>query len=520
MMSTQQYVPQWSVGEIILTAGKEYDNPYTDVEVYAVFTGPGNETLRRPAFWDGGNTWKVRFAPPTASGTWTWHTVCSNPADTGLHEKQGSLEAVAPSDSNPFLRAGLLRMSPNHRNVVRADGSPLFLVGDTAWSLPWRATPEAVKIYAADRRDKGFNCVLLMSILPDADAVGPRNRQQIGGFDVGFEDFSTGHMNQMNVAYFQYMDELMALLLEHGIVPIYSPVFQGYGWQGKNVLGNRLPPSEYARYCRFLVARYGAQPAMWLVSADSHGLAPTVDAGGQEFEAWDDYHQPAGIHYSPSDKDHQNRSYQDAEWLDFQWCQTGHDGTDTIKVTAMCDNLPIKGVANGEPTYEGIADPTRAIGWWQGNEAWSNLTAGGTMGVFYGVAALWQWKLTADEPGWPAWAIDHHSWSSALHLEGSTYVGYVGRALAGFDFIDMEKHPELAGGKSCVAKPGKFYCVYLPTGGKVTLTGLTEPLPSYWFNPRTGEMQDHGLAAVATYTTSAPDAQPWVLLVGVRKETN
>ena len=132
--------------------------------------------------------------------------------------------------------------------------------------------------------------------------------------------------------------------------------------------------------------------------------------------------------------EHQNRSHQEAEWLDFQWCQTGHDGHHINKVSEMADNVPTKGVANGEPTYEEIGSPTNAAGWWQGHEAWSNLTGGGTMGVFYGVAALWQWKFTAEEPGWPAWAVDNYSWQEALHLEGSAYVGAVSKALAGFDF--------------------------------------------------------------------------------------
>jgi hypothetical protein len=203
------------------------------------------------------------------------------------------------------------------------------------------------------------------------------------------------------------------------------------------------------------VARYGARPAIWLVSADSTGLQPCVEAGGKEIHEQDAYCQPTGIHYSPFDgsrtndrKGHHNRSHQDAEWLDFQWCQTGHDGVhDVDKVSLMHDDLPTKAVANGEPTYEGISDPARAAGWWQGNEAWSNLTAGGTMGVVYGVAALWQWTLYADEPGWPKWAEDPFTWRDALQKDGSRYIGYVSRAFAGYDFVDMTKHSEFSSGR-------------------------------------------------------------------------
>jgi len=45
------------------------------------------------------------------------------------------------------------------------------------------------------------------------------------------------------------------------------------------------------------------------------------------------------------------------------------------------------------------------------------------MGVVYGAAGLWQWKVRADEPGWQAWCSQKMSWKDALELEGSAYVG-------------------------------------------------------------------------------------------------
>ena len=85
------------------------------------------------------------------------------------------MTAAPYTGSNPLLAHGLLQMSQGHRNVVYADGSPFMMVGDTAWSLPWRGTTESVAVYAQDRQSKGFNAVLLMSIQPDRKAVGPRS---------------------------------------------------------------------------------------------------------------------------------------------------------------------------------------------------------------------------------------------------------------------------------------------------------------------------------------------------------
>lgn len=166
------------------------------------------------------------------------------------------------------------------RNLVHADGKPALLVADTAWALPWRATEEHCRVYAADRRAKGFNAVLLMSVQPDMHAQGPRDRTVDEGFGVGFEDLPDGHINQLNPAYFQYLDRLTAILVEYEIVPVLQPVFQGFGWKGLSVAGTVVPPAEYARYCRYLVARYGARPMISLVGADGSGYEPQIPAEG------------------------------------------------------------------------------------------------------------------------------------------------------------------------------------------------------------------------------------------------
>ncbi len=58
---------QWVATELTFTAERDYANPYTDVQMHADFQGDGGVMVRRPAFWDGGRTWRVRFAPPSAA---------------------------------------------------------------------------------------------------------------------------------------------------------------------------------------------------------------------------------------------------------------------------------------------------------------------------------------------------------------------------------------------------------------------------------------------------------------------
>ncbi|MEZ4675756.1 MAG: DUF4038 domain-containing protein [Caldilineaceae bacterium] len=202
-------------------------------------------------------------------------------------------------------------------------------------------------------------------------------------------------MNELNPAYFQYLDQLVRILLTMKRM-VFQPVFFGFGWKGKSVAGPVLPPAEYARYCRYLVARYGARPAIYLVGGDGSGVEAPV-AGGAEVELWDAYAQPTGIHYRPHAD---NCAHQDAPWLDFQWCQTGHSGEHRPeRVADMWRNTPIKAVANGEPTHEHGGQPGKAAGWWQGHEAWSTLRRRHDGGGLRRVGSLWQWALHGDEAG-------------------------------------------------------------------------------------------------------------------------
>lgn len=464
---------QWHEIELTFSSGKEYSNPYTDVEFWVEFTGPSGEKLIRPGFWDGSNSFKVSFANPLDKGEWQWTSFASNMADAGLHGKSGKLVSAPYSGNNPLVMNGLLRMSPGKCNVVHANGKSFLMIGDTPWALLWRGTVESVTEYAQKRQSQGFNTALLMSLQPDRDAVGPRNRTEVGAFDVAFPDLKDGHINQLNTGYFQYFDTLRNILIDHGIVPVYQPVFHGFRWKGQNVLGWNVDEKEYARYCRYLVARFGAKPAMWLVTGDSDSRDKGIVQGGEEIEKWDAYEQPTGQHYSPYCTlvpdwwnrsyeyiPHQNKVNQDKGWLDFQWCQTGHGGEHLFpKVEKMYANILFK-----------------------------------------------------DEPGWPDWANSNVSWKEALQLPGANYVGYLGKALEGLDIADIEMHPELTGRKPCLAKPGELYLVYLPEGGEVTIADLPENLTFRWFNPVKGEFYTEG-KTVANQLFSSEMGQPSVLIV-------
>ena len=226
--------------------------------------------------------------------------------------------------------------------------------------MPWRATREQAGEYAADRAGKAFNAALLMVVQPDMHATGPEERYLDEGFARAFDDLPRGTLRELRPEYFAYLDGLVEELVSRGIVPVYQPVFHGYGWKGLSVVGRVASGEDVARFQRYLIARYGAKPAIWLVGGDGDGLTPNISAAGETCHALDAYGHPRGIHYQPHAEPN---AHQGADWLDFQWCQTGHNGEHMPdRVAAMFRETPTKAVANGEPTYENMGATGRGAG--------------------------------------------------------------------------------------------------------------------------------------------------------------
>jgi hypothetical protein len=169
----------------------------------------------------------------------------------------------------------------------------------------------------------------------------------------------------------------------------------------------------------------------------------------------------------------------------------------------MWEKRPVKAIANGEPTYEHIGEAGRAAGWWQGHEAWQNLTAGGTMGVVYGAGSLWQWRLDTTEEH-QEWCVAHQAdWREALDFEGSRYVGILSRIFEGLPFAGMEPNYQHTYGRPGLIVPGKFYLVYLYKGGSLEIA-KSEGVPEKYrvLDPKTADIvasgEGHGWIQINT----------------------
>ena len=93
----------YSVMEIALLAAGDHSRPL-DMDVRARFDGPGGTSITIPAFYDGGSTWRLRFAP-VATGEWRYVTQ-SEPPDPGLNGQSGRITVGLPAGTNALSQHG------------------------------------------------------------------------------------------------------------------------------------------------------------------------------------------------------------------------------------------------------------------------------------------------------------------------------------------------------------------------------------------------------------------------------
>jgi hypothetical protein len=113
-------------------SGKQYSDPFNQVDVDVIVTTPEGHEERVPAFWAGGSVWRVRYAPP-APGTYRLRSVCSDAANKDLHNVTSALHAEAYTGENPHYKNGVLKIAQDRRHFEYANGTPFFWLGDTWW---------------------------------------------------------------------------------------------------------------------------------------------------------------------------------------------------------------------------------------------------------------------------------------------------------------------------------------------------------------------------------------------------
>lgn len=439
------------MAEISFTASAAHNDPFNTINLDAVFTTPTGQVLRVPAFWAGGNMWKVRYASPEV-GTHRFQTECSKPDDTGLHGIKGEVEVTPYSGENPLYKHGPLHISENKRYLEHADGKPFFWLGDTWWMglchrLHW---PDDVKTLAADRKQKGFSVIQIVAgLYPDMHPFDPR-----GANEAGFP--WEPEYAAIRPEYFDSADQRLLYLVDQGFSPCIVGAW-GYfmPWMGVE---------KTNQHWRYLIARYGALPVTWCAAGEAN--LPWYLAKGFPYDdraqitkwtevlryirATDPFHRPLTIHPTGIGRLSARNATDDPALIDFDLLQTPHGQREAVEPTVRTvqesyADTPRMPVINGEAAYEMLGDnlPTK----WTRQMFWLCMT-NGACGHTYGGNGIWQ----CNRPGQPHGPSPHHPpgsfgygkipWNESMNLPGSAQVAYGKKLFEKYAWQEFAPHPE------------------------------------------------------------------------------
>jgi hypothetical protein len=494
-------------------------NPFTQVTVRGRFQRAGDKPVTVDGFCDApdGTQFKVRFMPPRP-GRYTYAVHYGQP---GLEQTfQGSFRAAAAG------RRGPVRVDPKHpwHFLWEGTGDHYFFNGTTAYLLlGWQ--DEAVIRACIDRwhRLKVNRVRVLLGGRPSRSLWGepiiPGN-----GFEFAQNPWPARRPDDLcypafdytrfEVQHWQKFERMLRYARDRDVV--ISVVLDWGDSKEHPAAGG----ADEKRYYRYAAARLGAFPNLTWDLGDDISLFRTQEWSermGAYLNARDVNHHLITEH--PVDNRHQHRT---AEWFGFtsfqEWSRPQH-GWMLAQRKAQQRTGRIIPQTNEEYGYEdhypkwaqNYPDGASAEGMrrtaWEIYMAGCYQTTGETArrGTGY-------WPDTGG--GW----VNGRGDDTMVMLRGYAHIA---EFFTSFAWWTTEPHDELVdGGAFCVARPGRVYAIYLPTGRRVNVKLLPGNYQARWFNPRTGKasvlppVKHRGCAAGAAWATpEPPDAGDWALLL-------
>jgi len=491
-------------------------NPFTDVEVQAVFTPDGGAPIEVEGFCDesAGRVFRVRFCPAIAGTRYTFAlTTNALPGQTF----SGSFRTTAPEGMEPVI------VDPEHPKhfVSAGSGRPFHHLGLTAYHLldpsHTDADIEAVLDYCVQH---GFNKVrfLLTGYPRDNDTRVPghpsyRPAEQwttgdpwrlpnygappggLSPLPAWLGEAQAYDFTRPNVAYWQRVDRAVAAMRERGIVATCIFTIEK---QDLPMEYGALTDAELLLY-RYAVARLAAYSNVWWDLGNEHNeyRSPEWAAEmGARVKAWDPYDRLCSAHA------YAEWVYGDQPWADFIVAQQYGTPAEVNAWALKYAEIP-KPYVNEEYGYEGGRDePGHGMNAdWVRRCHWAIALAGGH-------ATYGDWS--AGTPFYTGTVGAGQAPAQLRHLR---------EVLEAITFATMTPNNALVGENAlCLASAGEAYLVYLPDGGETTLR-LRPAAGGYvltWIDPRTGDRAASRTVQGESVALTAPGAGDWTALLVAR----
>ncbi len=438
-------VPLHGIYEITLRAQTSPKNPYVQGPSVAVtFQGASGAALGTTkivqGFWDGGDTYRVRFAP-NKLGDWSWQ---SSSSDAGLNNQSGMLTCAGALAAPHISARGHVRESKSFPYAfAHEDSTPFFLLGDTQWSFATAAIswPAEFQTYVDARAAQGFNYIhgLIYNVYP----VGNEGNE-------GGPIFHGANVDSLNPGFWQALDQRVAYMNAKGLVVGLMLAWGNGGWQNFSTV------TQVDRFVQYTLARYSAYNVFWITAGEYEEAAPPGGHAhvGELIAASDPYVHPITTHTINSSAD----DFGNAAWHTTIYQQTGSPALITR------DRIYNKPVINSEFGYEGdqSAEAVR-------QDAWQIVMRGGF--AVYGDTSTYHYnaKMTSAElnsPGARFMTILKNFWS------GNNAPTIAWQRFTRFEVV--------SGSRFLAGNPGSEYVVYAEGRGTFTVNlsdaNLNSPL--------------------------------------------
>lgn len=485
-VSKAQYkIELWNQIEITFQSSICYENPFLDVDFFATFTSEKGDVISRPAFWDGGNVWKIRFAPTTI-GKWNFK-LSGKMLNYFKGAKNGYIEAVEYKGNLPIYKNGFLKISQNKRYFTYNNDKPFFYLADTHWFLPLE------KWYECNTPD----CKSQFKFMVDKRAKQGFTVYQVQTNGIKLVEDSAA---SIDIKAFRDIDRKFNYLIEKGFV-INTSIGSAHNFA--LVLGKK----GAEMLAKYWVARYGAYPLIWMtaqeVDLDKHKYLEIWKAAAQTIHKYDDYRHPHSAHLW----DNSNPTlFNSDNWHNFHMIQAGHiiwgGGTQTKDFyEKYYMNNPIKPMLESEANYENLGKDKICTATDIRNAAYKSILCG-SFGFGYGVQGIWQNCYTETECGCCMdWGI--MTWFEGLNAEGGEQMYYLKNLFNSHEWYklvprfnspewieiksDSEKEREMIVLAS-ISRQQFFLYDYSTNNIKVTLKNLDKKLlyKAKWYDPQKG----------------------------------
>ena len=532
-------VEVYNVLEIALTGSKSYSNPFSEVEVTATFTRTGGKTIIRPAFWDGNNTWKIRFAP-TETGEWNMVTSCSDVTNTGLNAISLSIKCNPYSGTLDIYKHGFLKISDNRRYFVYDDGTPFFYLGDTHWlyiherfNTSNRKGVASQFKYIVDKRvAQGFTVYQSEAIQHPHGSNGNATDGSHNGIDEEhFCNFRDG-FDEKDIAGFKNIDRKFKYIADKGLVHANSAIC----WA--------LDPADYpdayseefmAKLGRYWAARYGAYPVLWTIAQEidknMYNKYDSVSikkwfAAAKSISDNDAYHHPLTAHMENTSKTVASSSWWGNKAYHNWWAVQWQGGNIMPVAKDFWNYSPSKPSVLYESPYEGFwTDAKGAVG--VGYQAIQS----GIYGYGYGSNGIWNDLYSKDPPDYGTgyeMPLRYLNWYDGINLTGAKQLIFLKKFYTAIQwwklvprFDDRSWSVFADKSQSLIATNEKeLYVVYffnkVPSTGTLKNMEKNVSYTAKWFNIRNGIF-----TIIKTFQTGdstwtipdKPDSEDWILLV-------